>query len=65
MVDEPFELTRPATIIAPPVTLIDPVEPPLVVTATLLAWLMVNPIPPHGELAQNLQGSVHETDAAI
>ena len=37
---EPFELTRPATIIAPPVTLIDPVEPPVVLIAplTVTAW---------------------------
>ena len=40
VVDEPLELTRPATTIAPPVTLIDPVEPPVVETAplTVTAW---------------------------
>jgi hypothetical protein len=39
-VEEPLEPTRPATVMAPPVTLIEPVEPPLVVSAplTLTAW---------------------------
>lgn len=37
---EPFELTRPAMMIAPPVTLIDPVDPPVEVSApfTVTAW---------------------------
>ena len=40
LVLDPFELTRPATMIAPPVTLIDPVDPPVVVIAplTVTAW---------------------------
>ena len=37
---EPLELTRPATMMAPPVTLIDPVDPPVELNAplTVTAW---------------------------
>ena len=35
LLDEPFELTLPAIMMAPPVTLIDPVEPPVEESAPL------------------------------